>query len=383
MKGFCGIDIDNDKVFISFASLDKQTLSFLEEIEIPVSSTGQNLIDFLKHNAQMFIQRISEKEIAYSLRVEKVFINLPWGMENKIVIDETIPLKKRKKITPGDIDFAKRYLEETALDWDDVCLHHLILYYEIEGNRYARPPLGVWAKKIKLHSMVLSIKEKLHKETEDIFDNLDREFGGFIFSGVSCLAAALAQPAAQKPKVVVHVGCEQSCAAVYAHGNVEFVNGSGFSTTKIFQEIEKKFLLSFELAREISYRYLSFKDIPNFKEISVKDGQSYINVSTQTFNSFVKELVACQVGLLLTEIKSKFAIQECSISFIGRLNAYDGFYEFLKTSVSQDVEPLNTYETQSSSYGCLRYGISRFLEHDYARNTSLFQKMATIYKEYF
>jgi cell division ATPase FtsA len=383
MKGFCGIDIDNDKAFISFASLDKQTLQFLEEIEIPVVSPEKNLIDFLKHNAQMFIQRISEKEIAYSVRVEKVFINLPWGMENKVVIDETIPLKKRKKIAPSDIDFAKRYLQDSALDWDDVCLHHLILYYEVEGNRFVHPPLGVWAKKIKLHSMVLSVKEKLHKEVEDIFDNLDREFGGFIFSGVSCLATSLAQPTTQKPKIIVHVGCEQSFATVYAQGNVEFVNGSGFSTTKIFQEIEKKFLLPFELAKEISYRYLSFKDIPTFKEISVRNGQSYINVSTQTFNSFVRELVAREVNLLLAQIKNKFALKECSISFIGRLNVYDGLYEFLKASVSQEVEPLNIHHIQSSSFGCLRYGISRFLEHDYVRSTSLLQKMTAIYKEYF
>lgn len=383
MKGYCGIDIDSDKTFISFASLDKQTVNFLEEIEMPVSSRGQNLIDFLKQNAQLFVQRINEKEIAYSLRVEKIFINLPWGLENKVLIDETIPLKKRKKLTSRDIDFAKNYLQDSALDWDDICLHHLILYYEIEGSRFLRPPLGVWAKKIKLHSRVLSVKEKLHKETEDIFDNLDREFGGYIFSGISSLSALLAQGPVSKPMVIVYIGSEESFVTIYSQGNVEFVNGYGFGTTKIFQEIEKKFLLPFELAKEISHRYLSFKDIPNFKEISVKNGQSYINVSTQTFNSFVKELVTREIGSILQEIKNKFQIQECIVSFMGRLNAYDGFYEFLKTSLSNEVEPLNAQRALSSSFGCLRYGINPFLENDYARSSSLLQKMATIYKEYF
>ncbi|MDD5194341.1 MAG: hypothetical protein PHQ96_01535 [Candidatus Omnitrophica bacterium] len=383
MRGFCGIDIEGDKIFISFASLDKQVLNFLEEIEIPVPLKGREFIDCLSQNAQIISGRISEKEIAYSLRVEKIFLNLPWKFVNTVLVEETIPFKSRKKLSYKDINLAKNYLEDTAIDWDDLRLHHFVLSYEIEGTHFSRPPVGSWAKKIKLRSKVFSVKEKLNKDVEDIFDNLDREFGGFVFSGISAVSSFLAQPQVEHAAIVISIGFEESFASVYTGGNIEFINGLGFSITSILQEIEKNFLLPFDLAKDIIQRYLSFRDTPHFKEISAKNAQGYINVSTQTLNSYVKEYVKKEMLRALEEIKNQLKLNSCTVSIIGRLNAYEGFSDFLKGFLGEQLEPFVRGGANSSSFGCLRYGISRFLEVDCAAATSVLQKMMAIYREYF
>ncbi|MBU0878429.1 MAG: hypothetical protein KKD55_02310, partial [Candidatus Omnitrophica bacterium] len=93
LKGVCGIDVDRDRTFISFASLRKFRLNFLQEIEVEIPCEDRNFLAYFRKNCDVFNQKIREKEKEYSLRIEKVFLNLPWDLANISVAEEIIPLK--------------------------------------------------------------------------------------------------------------------------------------------------------------------------------------------------------------------------------------------------------------------------------------------------
>ena len=120
-----------------------------------------------------------------------------------------------------------------------------------------------------------------------------------------------------------------------------------------------------------------------FKEITVKRDSGYINLSTQTLNSFIKDYIKSEICCLLQEIREDISQDDFTISFIGRLNAKEGFYGSLQDYVPYPLKVPLQRLTVSSSYGCLRYGVLRFLEQDHKTNQPVLRRILDVYREYF
>jgi len=338
-------------------------------------------VEYLQDNSVIIDQKIKEVEVDCSCRVLKVFVELPWNLSKQRLVEEVVILSRRKIITPKDISFAKKYLEDKFLDWDDICLHNIVMNYEIDTIDYENPPLGVWAKKIKLTSHLLWIKDKIHKEAEDIFYALDRSFGGFVAAGVSMFATAFIKRGGKQ--VMISIGFGKSYFTVVDKGKFIFGREFDFGIKKIIEEIEKQFLLKYSLSEEVFYRYVSFKEISYNKEITIKKDTGCVNLSIQAVNCVVKDYVKGEIAYFIKEIEDNICNNDFTVSFIGRLNSKEGFLEFLKEYVgfpgNVSVQPFAV----SSSSGCLRYGVSRFLENSHKQHGFFLQHFFNIYKEYF
>jgi cell division ATPase FtsA len=390
MRGVCGIDIDRDKIFVSFAALgSEKKINFLREVEVDSSFQKENFLEHLRRNSENLNQVIEAAENELSLKVERIFLNLPRGVENRKQVEDVIPLKRRKRIAVQDLMSAKKYLADIFLDWDDFCVHHFVLNYEIGGDIYRQPPIGKEAKKIKIKSLLVWIKDRLRKEAEDIFDNLGREFGGFVSSNVSIFSTPFTTGYVEKYKesafCVINIGYENTRFVVYKDGKLELEKEICFGSRSIEQAIEKRFFLNPTLAKEVFLRYTSFKNVPYFKEVSIKKGNNYINLSIQALNSFVREYIKNEVNKIIFEIKRKVPEGSMVVSFIGRLNIKEGYLSFLKSFFPQDVKVFlsTAHNSLSSSFGCLKYGVFPFWENYYRKRQRFFQRFLNVYKEYF
>jgi len=383
MKGLCGLDIDRDKIYISLANLKGSSPVFLQEFSIDVTSIDKTFLEVLQESGNVINQKISEKEKALSLTVEKVFVNLPWDACKQGAFSTTVPFSKRKKITQKDINFAKKYLQDTYLDWDDFCIHNFILNYEIEGKVYDKPPLGVVAKKIKISSILVWIKDKFRKDIEDIFDNLERSLGGCAFPPVSAIASVFTNlNSVSDSCVVVDVAYDKTLAIAIKNKKILSIKESGFGLKQIFEELEKKILLPKALAQEVFNRYISFKELAYSKEVSIKSDGNYINLSTQAANSFVKEYIKNAVSQII-EGTSGALNSEYTIYFTGRLNEKEGFCDFAKEILPHPVVASSAAKSISKSFGVLSYGVNRFLDNDYMSRNSFVNRIVNVYKEYF
>lgn len=85
MKGCCGIDIDRDKTFISFAALKRSQPVFLKEEEAKVVYDSDKLIDFLKNNGELINATIRDAEKKLSIYADTVYLNLPLCLEKQIL----------------------------------------------------------------------------------------------------------------------------------------------------------------------------------------------------------------------------------------------------------------------------------------------------------
>ncbi|MFA5008652.1 MAG: hypothetical protein WC546_05470 [Candidatus Omnitrophota bacterium] len=383
MKGICGIDIDSDRTYIAFARQLRHQPVFLQGAELEAQFSPENFFQFLQENGGSINQKISEKEKQLSLSVERIYINLPWDLGKKGEFSAIIPLNKRKKITASDIMFAKKYLQDTYLDWDDFCVHHFVLNYEVEGRTYICPPIGLVAKKIKLNSCLIWVKDKFRKDTEVIFSNLERGFAGFVCPFASIAGAVFANSKDIKDLcAIIDIAYDKTSVLVIKDGHIFCIKESDFGLKKIFDELERKIILPAALAVEVFNRYISFKELPHFKEVSIKTGSNYINLSTQAANTFVKDYIKNELTRIIDDIKAALA-GDTPIYVCGRLNAKEGFCEFVKSFMPYDVKLGNAKGAVSKSFGALNYGASRFLEEGCLKKDSFLNRVIGVYKEYF
>lgn len=382
MTGYCGIDIDTDMTYICLAGSKKLRPVFLQEEQLKVTYGTDSLIDFLKNNSEALKAKISEGEKKSAINADTVYLNLPWGLPEKFMAEATVPLSSRKKIDWKDIHSVKKYLQDAYLDWDDVCVHHLVINYEVEGITYKNPPVGLVAKKIKIKSVLFAVKDKFRKDVEDIFNNLEKRFAGFVFPGLSMLCAGFNELNKESRLAAINVAYDKTYVAIYQEGFIDFIVKFDFSLKKILDELGQKLILAPALADEVFRRYVSFKDMPRFKEVSIKNTDTYVSLSTQTVNSFVKESVRNGYNLLLNELKKNIH-PETVICLLGRLNSREGLEDFLKGCSSYKICVARPYECASSSFGCVRYGTDRMLESEGRSNSSFLRRMGDVYKDYF
>jgi hypothetical protein len=380
MKTSLAIVFDEDRIFLSFAAIKRGYFTFLKELQIPSVCKDNDFLISLKVNADIIDQKIKQTEKDEGFCLEKVFIQLPWNFATEVVARDDVALSGKKTISSRDIAFAKKRLEGKFLNWDDTCIHNIVTSYKVEGLSYDRVPLGLTARRIELKSLLVSIKDKIYKETLNIFDNLNRNFAGFVAPQISTFSSSFSKK--EKIQSVVAIDYYSS-HLITRDRDGYWTKELSLSLKMIIDRLAQRFNLTFILAEEILQRYVSFKDVPYFKEITIKKGSKYLNLSPRTLNSFVKDYIRNELALIKQEIEERAGTGDCLISFIGRLNSKDGFYNFLKDQLPYFLQMPIEKTTLSSSSGCLRYGLSGFLEEDHKSDKPYLSRILNIYRDYF
>jgi len=390
MRAVCGIDFDKDRIFLSFAALKKNVPFFAGETVIDKGLGNSDIVQFLQDNIELVHKEIETAEQKRAFQVTKLYLKLPPGMEKMNVAEEVVVLKSTKKINNGDIKFIKKYLEDTALGWDDHCVHHFPLDFGIEGKAFESLPVGLWTKRIRVKSLLVTVKDRLYTQIENIFDNYDISFGGFVSSGVCDYSSVFSAGDKNGVKAVVSVGYESAFLTVVDNGFIRSVESFPFGLRRIIETIGKKFSLPDESVKEIIERYISFAPERNNadgafsagKEVSLKDGDIYINLSIATLDNLLRNYVQENIATIVAHIDPAYA-GKVSLSFLGRFNKIEGFFDFLKTFVKYEIIPTPFAADISSSFGCARYGVLKFLENNVQSKISLMDRISGVCKEYF
>jgi cell division ATPase FtsA len=380
MGGACAIVLDKDKTYVSFARTRGGRIFFVKEQIMPFAC-NDDIAGCLRKESQALEKIIREVEQCYKFRVEKIFVQLPNQLLNRKNVSDIIPLKRRKKINTSDVSFAKKYLEDKFLDWNDSRVHNIVLSYEAANRKFSQAPIGVWSHRIELCSFLVWVKDKLCREMEDVFDSIDRNFAGFVASYVGIFSSAFSQRKCNQ--IVLSIEYDKVSCVVSCEDGFTFREYTDFGLKTIIDELARHFLLDVSLARELFERYISFKEIPYYQEVTVKKDGAYVNVSTQSLNSFVKQYVKSKIAGIIEDIKTFTSNEEVIISIIGRLGAKEGVFSFFKECVPYSLRiPLQS-PVLSSSYGCLFYGVRPFMERGSGSNESFLKRVMKTYREYF
>lgn len=385
MRVLGGLSLEGNRLFFSFVKNRRGKIIPCAEATKEILPTHHShLGEFIREHIDDINKEIRKKEKHYSFKTDKIFFKLPREFAFKKIVEDEVSLstyRYPKKITHKDIVYTKRQVENISLDWEDVCLHHLVLEYTIGNSRFYRAPIGIQAHKIKLKSSIIFIKRKFLEYFNDLFDNINYKFSGFVYDALADYSSVYSG-GSDVFSLVVHIKEKETAVAGLLSAGLIFEKSFDFGEEDIVLAVANKFCISRELVRSLIVDYGSFKDVPVSKEISIREGNSYINLSSMSINSLLREVTKDIIEKIVCNIKDELDRSDFRISFIGRITRTDGFYDFIRDTLDLSLEEPTFEGDAFSAFGCACYGIRRFLEGE-DKQSSMWQRILNVYKDYF
>ena len=379
MRGFCGIDIQEERTFFAFAYLKGK--EFIPFYEFDFTSFKKAA---LRDRIEEVEKEIKKQEMRHSFFAEKVYVGLPQEWERKKVFSDEVSLNKRrinKKVTFKDINLAKREIENLALGWEEKVIHHFVLEYELGGKKYSSPPLGKEGRKLKLKSFLVFMNISLYEEVKNIFEDLGRRFMGFVYHPL-CYVGLMKKENLSGGVALINIRKKETDCFVFLNQRLDFVGIIDFGEEKMIKGISEKLSLPPSLVSKTIYQFASFGEVDFSKEINIKNKNHYLVLSLHKLNSAMRELCKEGIEKAIKMVKTRLGEKSLGIVFTGRFTNIENFSSFLKEAFP--TLPISKFQFKNSSaFGCIRYSLFKFLEENRIRKDNLFRKLIDIYKEYF
>ena len=332
---------------------------------------------------------LRRKEKEFSAFARRLYFVLPHFMAKIKFWEEIYPLKKGKadkEITVKDISLAKRSLEAVALDWDDRLAHHFIIGYEVDNQKYNRLTTGIRGKKLKIKSMLISLKIDFYDAINEMVENRGRKLAGIVYSPLCDLCGVLNKKEIEdNTAAVVNIRDKDTVLTVYVKGLFHSLEKYPFGVGKLAAVLEDKFAISEEMAFDILRKHFTFNADAYEKEITLRREGSYIKISAPAVNATIENLYAKEIAAIHEKVTSLTSCSEPLFIFAGRGVSFTGFSDFIKGRFAFKLKNpgLKLY---FSNYGCVKYGLSLFLEKENIGKGGFFARIRDIhkiYKDYF
>lgn len=383
MKLLAGVNFTKSGIFFSFASRKGKKVipcgEYLCEKKLNVNSIEK----LVKDNIDYIDRELTKKEKKDNCKISDVYCAVSDDCIRKQVVEDTVSLnlkKNRKKISPKDIIQAKKHIEQVSLEWDDFLLHHIVLEYDVDGKKYNFAPVGVWARKLKIKSLLVYVKNIYKEEVFNCFDSFNRVFSGFIYEPVAILTAGY--NGVDKKVIAIDIGTVSTSVVSFFNEDYFFEKKFDFGEETVIKAVADKFLLTEDVAKQLIFQYASFHESSHEKEISLRNNDEYINVSSKSLNLVLRDVFYAGLSLILKNLHEAFNVETIPVFFTGRVTWLDGFTSFVKNSFSVEIKKSGFYKNLSLGFGCVKYGQLKYFEQ-LPEKESFLKKIYSIYKEYF
>ena len=379
-----GLSIDCGRWDFLFVSLKKNKFIPYTGISGESGRSFGHLREFIMNNIDYIDERLSYIEEKNYFKAKNVFFRLPREYASKKKTENVISLNvagRAKRITWKDIDYVKRQIENISLNLEDVCIHHLVLEYRIEDKTFSRPPVGMWARKIYVKSLIVFVSSYLYDTFTGCFDNIERKFSGFVYGALADYSAAYSG-IADKLVFVVNIKENETVLSCFRGRSIISEKVYSFSNNSIVSYVAERLSFDNQLVSELIFKYGSFKNSEFSKEISVREKGAYINVSLTALNNLIIEAVTEGIGIIVSDIKKGFLPDDYTMLFIGKIAQKENFYNFVQAHFDVNVERPSYGEFSPSAFGCVRYGATRLFEREKCSD-SLWHRAIKFYKDYF
>ena len=357
----CAIGLDEGKLGALLASRQHDTFIPISNLEFPVNKN--DLVEVIRSNIDILEEEIKLKEKKYSIEIEKIYSRLPLEWAKVKIVEDSIPLAihKKKAITEKDIYNARKYIENVTLDWNEICLHNIVLEYSVDNERYFSLPHHLEGRRLGLKTLLIIMERKKFQEIYKLFDTIGRKFMGFVYTPLADISVNRGGSALTLPYVSVNIGEMYTVCSILVGNNI-FYKIFEFGEIMLRRSIEDRFLLSEEISSNILSQYISFHDSFNEKELVLKNNTNYINLSIGSVNNYIKDITSKEitaiVDFLISQIEGTFRIL-----FVGKVACVAGFYEFLRKGFpALEIELPCFYSDHAHLLGCIKYGSFRYLE---------------------
>ncbi|MBD3246487.1 MAG: hypothetical protein GF333_05690 [Candidatus Omnitrophica bacterium] len=380
------MEVADDRTFFSYASASGKNMHVIEESWVPVPFSGDDLVAHFKENFNLFAAELQHKEKKHRLKIRRLFVNLPARFTRVSTVEHTVSFRREKKISIRDVLSAKQYVEESASEWGECCLHHVVERYWVNGGESFSPPVGTWSGKIRLRCRLIWVRNNVWAELNEIATHFHTRLGGVIAEEMSVLSSSGDASGILPEKAVLKIGYHDTVFLYWRKKKVISERRFPFGLRGIFCRMAERFSLSLPVAEQVFHRYFSLKpevvrSSRRLGEVSVKSGDAYVNLSVGAVNRFLREVIHRELERILDECIPEIGGDRTSVTVTGRLNGREGWARFLREHFARPV--LAASARESAAFGASRYGLFPCLDRETVPQKKFFRRISELYREYF
>ena len=405
-KYYFGIDIGTQKIKAGILRIKSPSdMELIGAYDHKIFGFKDNAVRDLAEFSECIHDTILELTKKTGMKFKEVQLGLGSAMMEARPTKTVIPLVDRgnKIISSADIKKANHNARLLGIKMDEEILHDLPQYYKVDDISVTLKPLGLYGRKLGVHSLMIVINANLIRNITKAFHEAGYEVVNVFSSSYATSEVVLSDSDKKQGCVLVDLGAQCTTVLVFHDGVLQSMEKISVGGDHLTRSISESIGVPFELAEEIkiSYAVTSGSDKYRDEEILVKRDDAYIPVKRgmvcQAIEPIVGEMIE-RIRMAVTRSGLKDKIGK-GMTVVGGGALLPGFIERISESLQMNVKlgqlnlPLRKNLSHTALFspviGLAQGGFKKTFQHVLLANNHLpwnkriVSRVKDLYQEYF
>ncbi|MCK5581185.1 MAG: cell division protein FtsA [Candidatus Omnitrophica bacterium] len=402
---FCGLDIGAQSIKASFVKTQQDGKPVLLGVyESKTRGFESSSVTDLSEFVECIHATIAGLAKKTNMKIQEVQLGL-----NSELIDvrrgsAVIPLldKGNKEITRRDVKKVQEQARLLGVNLEETVLHTLSQYYKIDDVNIATNPVGLYGRKLEIHTLLVLAKNVLVKNLTKAVNQAGYDVLNLFFTSLAATEASLNEFQKKQGCAVIDAGATMTNVLIFKEGQLKYMDMIELGGDVITQSIAEKLNLTLSLAEEIKKTYAVAEDLGSRgeEEILIKRDDGYFPVKKEAIAQAVEPVVAKLILKVSQILKASglSAEMNAGIILVGGGALLTGVPECIEKEINTPaklgkvkaaIRRLNNAPKYAAVVGLAQLGAKQSIGHpssvhDHAQfGASFVQKIKEFYQEYF
>ena len=306
-KYYCGVDLGTQKIKAGILKVrDRTDMELIGAYEHTCHGFKDNAVSDLAEFSECIHHAIYELTKKTGIKCKDVQLGLGGAMIETRQTNTVIPLIDRgnKIITRQDVKKVNHNARLLGIKIEEEILHDLPQYYKVDDVSSALNPVGLYGRKLGVHSLMIVINGNCVRNITKAFHQAGYDVENVFFSSYATSQVILREEEKKDGCVLVDIGAQYTTVLVFLDGILRFLEKIDIGGNDFTHQIADRINLPFDLAEEIkkSYAMASGFDEKRDEEILVKRESAYIPVKRSVICQAIEPKTGELVGRVRTAV---------------------------------------------------------------------------------
>jgi cell division protein FtsA len=307
---FCGLDIGLQSSKAALITVDENRCQDVIGIyECPTTGFKQLSISDIDELAECIHQTIAGLSGKTGVKIKQIQLGIAGHMLSPRNSSAVIPLMDRgsKVITDRDVEKLMVQAKLLGVDLDQVLLHDFPQYYHIDDVNIAQNPVGLYGRKLAVHTLLLTAHNTLLKNFTKAVDQAGYEVANIFFGSFAGGHICLTEGQRQQGCFLANIGAHRTELIAFKDQQLRYVQSIPIGGNDITTCVAHKLSLAFDLAEEIKKSYAAVtmaSEGQSQEEILIKQEKGYLPIQKKVISQAIEPVIIKIVNALKESIKA-------------------------------------------------------------------------------
>lgn len=242
------------------------------------------------------------------VKLKDIHLGISGDMIDKRYSNAVIPLleKGNKVISPHDLRKVQEQAKILGAYMEEHVIHNFPQYYKVDDINTALNPLGLYGRKLEVHTLLILIKNTLLQNLTKAVNQAGFDVANVFYTSYSAAETALSEYHRRQGCVLVDMGSLFTDILIFKDGHLKYIVNIPLGGEHLTDSIANRLNIHVDLAEEIkrSYAFALSSDARSDEEILIKNEDGYTPIKKEIIAQALESTVSRFVDLVMEAVKN-------------------------------------------------------------------------------